>query len=305
MIDELVAWLSAPLVLATVSGFVRNKWCVRIMHIHLFIVALVIVLYFWLRSRFADNVNDPTVDELDKRCMLGYVEGMRVLQYVPQVPPRRKVLLFPGVSNSVRRMLRYDFVKPLLKDCVIVCVQPRGLGESDRSVHMSKATMLTDAKAAFDLLLPFDLPVHVMGFSAGGFMAIQLCATLDKHCYASLTLVGTMFDCVDMALDMKVSCLALRMFQRALTIQVEQPVLLIHSEYDQQISILECEKHMALRRQHALPVKMVTVKGKHASYVLQNHQQQKISKFMRFTEGVHSQTLADYQILPPSPSQQH
>lgn len=297
MIDELIAWLSAPVVLLSIGGAcVAPKWCHKMLYVHLFLVSLVAILYVFLRSRFNQNVSDPDTDELDSRCALGFHEGMRCLHFFPKQQARRKVLLFPGVNISVRRMLRQDFVTPLLDDCLIVCVQPRGLGESDNAVHMSRATMQADALAAFELLTPFDLPVHIIGYSAGGFMAIQLCAGLEPLLYSSLTLIGTMFDCKNMAFDMRVSCIAMQMQQNQLTLKVPQPVMLLHSKHDQHIRLQEAQRHLETRKQHSLPAKLIEVLGKHSSYVVNQQEGERLRKFLRYTEQVHMQALAEREI---------
>ena len=296
MIDELIAWLSAPLVFLGVvgSGSMTSRWCRRASYFHLFIMCVVAILYIYLRKRFSKNLREPGVDDLDHLCSHFNHEGMKMLWYRPPKHPKRKVLLFPGVCNSVRRMLRHDFVKPLLSDSVILCVQPRGLGESDMNVHMNRATMMQDAQCAYELMLPFELPVHVMGYSAGSFMAIQLVATLDPLAYASLTIVGGMFDCKDMALDMRVSCVAMNLSQVALTMQVPNTVLLIHSIEDQHIMLSESKRHLEKRTTSCLPVKLIEVKGKHHQYEVAMRDKRTMRKVFRACDLQQSKRLRSW-----------
>lgn len=270
MIDEILVCIATPMVVvgAFSSAACATGACRRVAHAHLLCMSVLCVAYAYLRNRFMHNVREPLRDVLDARCTIYQHEGMRVAHYKPPNVPKQKVLLFPGVCNSVRRMLRHAFVAPLLDDSVIFCTQPRGIGDSDTSVHMNRMTMLQDALAAYELSLPFDLPVHVIGYSAGSFMAMQLCATLANDEYATLTVVGGMYDNEDMALDMRICCIALRMRQDDLTLRVHNPVLLVHSSDDAHIGIAEAERHAACRRDAGLPVQLLRVRGEHHEYEL-------------------------------------
>lgn len=296
MIDELIAWLSTPVIVLGVVGSanITSRWCRRVTYVHLFVMCIVAILYVLLRRRFSKNLREPGIDELDRMCSLFDHEGMKMLWYRPARRPKRKLLLFPGVCNSVRRMLRHEFVTPLLSDSIILCVQPRGLGDSDMYVHMNRATMMQDAQCAYELMLPFELPVHVMGYSAGSFMAIQLVATLDPLAYASLTVVGGMFDCKDMVLDMRVSCIAMNMMQSVLTLQVPNTVLIIHSTEDKHIMLPEAERHEDTRKASGLPVKLLKVQGKHHQYEVDQRNKRKIRKIFRVCDLQQSQRLRSW-----------
>ena len=296
MIDELIAWLSTPVVVMGVvgSGAVTARWCRRVTYIHLFIMCVIGVLYVFMRKRFSKNLKEPASDELDRMCSVFNHEGMNMMWYRPPRKPKRKLLLFPGVCNSVRRMIRHDFVVPLLRDSVILCVQPRGLGDSDMRIHMNRATMMQDAQCAYELMLPFELPVHIMGYSAGSFMAIQLAATLDPITYASLTLVAGMFDCKDMVLDMRISCVAMNMYQSELTHHVPNTVLLLHSTEDKHIMLPEAKRHVELRMSSRLPVKLLEVKGKHHQYVIDKKMKRKMRTIIRACDAQQSKRLLSW-----------
>lgn len=270
MIDELLLWMTVPVALigGAAATPVSIRICRRMMRVHMMIMCIVCAVYVILRRRFMTNLREPVRDTLDDACSSFFHSGMQVLWFRPSRLAKRKVIIFAGVRNCVRRTLRHSFVEALLTDCLILVVQMRGLGNSDTTVHMNRSTLLQDAVAAYQLMLPTRIPLHIMGFSAGSFVAMQLCASLPCDSYASTIIVGGMFDCMNVSLDMRIACMALRMYQHELTRHVAGTVVLLHSTQDERIGIEEAERHEAMRQAERLPVVFIQTGGPHHRYTM-------------------------------------
>lgn len=269
MLGAAVVWLGAPAALlgaVALHPTVRGM-CQRVLHLHMLLALVVSVAYSLLRERFRYNLREPPPSRVDGRCREFAHEGMRVLTYTPPRPAERALLVLPGVTNSPRRMMRYDFVAEWLLDSALVVAQPRGFGES-ADIHADRMTLMQDSIAAYELAFSLGLPIHVLGFSAGAFMAAQLAAALDMHAVESVVLVGGMFSCDDVRADMKIPAVCLGMQADRLTDQIGQPVVLVHSRDDAHIRPSEAIRHQKHRAALGLPTTLVWVRGPHHAYVL-------------------------------------
>ena len=264
---------SLPLFAVTFSSIINSKWGTRLAYVHLIVCFVLILAYLYFRYEFSQNKEDPVLDTLDKNCSIFDHMGIHYLKYTPVVKASRFVIMFPGVKVGVRRMLREDIMKPYLKDSEILGFQCRGLGESDLSVHVSTETMLMDSMNTYALVTEQntkELPIHLVGYSLGGFNALNLCNTV-RDCCESVTLVGTMFDTENMSSLFKVSCALLGISNKNIC-KVEHPVIIIHSVDDEDIKIDEAEGMRDLRKANDLPTRLLMCGGSHASYSISDYE---------------------------------
>lgn len=258
---------SLPLFALTFSSIINLKWGTRMAYVHLIVCFLLFISYLVLRHEFSQNKKDPVLDDLDVNCSIFDRGGIHYLLYSPPINASRIVIMFPGVKVGVRRMLREDIMKPFLKDSKVIGFQCRGLGESDLSVHVSTETMLMDSMNAYILAMennPEELPMHLIGYSLGGFNALNLCNSI-RDCCESITLVGTMFDTENMSPLFKVACSVLGISNKTIC-DAEQPVIIVHSVDDEDIRIEEARGMLDLRKNRNLPTLLFMCGGSHAIY---------------------------------------
>ena len=175
----MMLWTTVPLIVLTRAP--RGRVTNVLIWMHVFLCAVAHVLYCYFRAVYARNLLEPSLDdEYVQRTHEFYTAGCKMLLYRPR-SARRRVLLFPGLSVSVRRMLREPGVRMLLPDTEILCFQVRGLGESDLCVDISTTTMLQDSVAAYGEYMCRTndaLPSMFVGYSLGTFVAMQLVSHL-------------------------------------------------------------------------------------------------------------------------------
>ena len=107
------------------------------MWIHICLSLLAWGIYIYLRYTYSFNKIDPSDDGYTRHCIEYDHKGCRVLEYMPPNQPKRRILAFPGLMISVRRMIGENCISPFLQDSIIVCYQIRGLGDSDLFVDLS------------------------------------------------------------------------------------------------------------------------------------------------------------------------
>lgn len=278
---------SLPLFAVTFSSILNKKWSTRMAYLHLIVCFVLIFVYLYLRHDFSKNKPDPLSDALDDKCCFFDQGGVHYLHYSPSIEATRVVIMFPGVKVGVRRMLREDIMKPFLRDSIVIGFQCRGLGESDLSVHLTPETMLTDSINAYAYVLRqniTELPVHIVGYSLGGFNALNLCNTI-RDCCESITIVGTMYDTENMSALFKVACSILGISNKDLC-HVGQPVIIVHSIGDEDVGIGEAKAIQNVRFGMNLPTCMLLCEGSHSKYSISDEDLKRYKSTILYIEDL-------------------
>ena len=254
----------------------------RALRYHLVVLMMVCALYRRLKLRFARNVSPPAIDALDARCHTFRYGGMAMLLYTPPQPVRGAILLCPGVSTCVRRSLRHAFVAPFHSDRLILCFQPRGLGDSSPSFDLTTDSLLTDARCALGQLAHYRVPhTDVIGFSMGSFVGAQLLArggmlNDDARC----VLAAAMFDAASLPWAFRISACVLGLRNDAVTAGVRNAMCIVHSSEDEITAEREALEHVAHRRVIGLPTAYLRAHGRHSHYELTASQSEALRGFL-------------------------
>jgi proline iminopeptidase len=118
------------------------------------------------------------------------VAGGRSFEYVSRGRGPATLLVHPGGPG-----LTYDYLRPLLRlahaHLRVVLFNPRGVGRSWRPSRPSAYTIANLAEDTEALRRALDIDeLHLLGFSAGGFVALEYAHRYQRH-LTSLLLVAT------------------------------------------------------------------------------------------------------------------
>ena len=260
-----------------------TRWSTRVANIHIAMLVMLLIAYYVLRGHLISNRRAPAPDRIDERCRSFRHCGVAAMIYEP--PTRRRVIvLCCGVRDCVRRAMRYPWLRPLLRDSYILTFQPRGMGESEHDVEVTTLSMLQDALSMTDLIQESTLPLHLVGFSLGGFIALQL-ASMTRMPICSVTVVGTMYkaEMNNMLPHFYLACTVLGIRNDEVTMRVSVPKMIVHSSEDECVNIREAEFHRDARISSGLPTQMLSASGTHTRYTLSAESDRALRKFMKST----------------------
>lgn len=273
MLDRMFIWWSVPsigiLTLLRAPGCGRQR---RLFWFHQVVTMLLVATYVLCRMKYSRNFFDrQLVTGGQSREFKRY--GCQMLHHRPDQVVRRRVIAFPGLGISVRRMLQEPAMRPFVSDSEVLCFQCRGLGESDWVLDLDARSMLDDALNALrvfdETTLNPDVRTIFVGYSLGCFVSMQLLShplggSSCEHC----VLVNGM--CTGSR-----SVMHFRVFAKLLSATVEGhvagssvPVTLLHAEDDVTIPIQEAEDFMRECAKHARPVRLLKCAGDHSEYQL-------------------------------------
>lgn len=212
--------------------------------IHMFLLCLSVIIYVYIRRTYCVNYDDLPKTIRSKSSRELKVKGCKVLHFEPVCEKKRRILLFPGLGISVRRMLQETCMNVFVQDSEIVCFQVRGLGESDWNVDFDTKSMLEDSlnmMAVFDSITDGTLDTLFIGYSLGCFVSMQSLshvAVCQMKC-RNILLVNGMCSGYNIRSDFKV-------FAGILGLNVKQhlklsnvPVTVLHARDDVTIPISE------------------------------------------------------------------
>lgn len=275
--QRLFVWSSVPVAFISMLKPLNIKGYKVAMWIHICLSLLAWGIYLYLRFTYSFNKLDPSDDGYTRHCVEYDHKGCRVLEYMPPRPPKRRILAFPGLMISVRRMIRENCISPFLQDSVIICFQIRGLGDSDMLVDLSTETMSEDSISQY---LNFEtrtnkLPTFFIGYSLGSFTAMQLLSNMRIPVFCNrLILVNGLFECEYMYPMFKCLTKILKINNRELVSKSNVPIFVVHSKNDRTVEpresvnlIKECRASKPPRH-----VEYMFIDGDHANYVFNSEQ---------------------------------
>lgn len=214
------------------------------MKIHTLIVMICSLLYISFRIKYGSNFKDLPKQIVSSSTREFLFKGCKLLHFEPISKKKRRLLVFPGLGISVRRMLQETCMDAFVKDSEIVCFQIRGLGESNWDVDLSAKSMLEDSlnmMTFFDSITDKTLPTLFIGYSLGCFVSMQSLRYTEitgircEH----ILLVNGMCSGESMVFHFK-------MFAKILDVNVKShlkssmvPITILHSKDDKTIPLTE------------------------------------------------------------------
>jgi predicted esterase len=272
MLDRMFIWWSVPsigiITLLRAPGCGRQQR--RLFWFHQVVAMILLSTYLLCRMKYSRNF-------VDRQQFLGGQSrefkrfGCKMLHHRPATRCRRRILAFPGLGISVRRMLQEPVMGPFLSDSEVLCFQCRGLGESDRVLDLNARSMLDDGLNALRVLhetLDPDVRTIFVGYSLGCFVSMQLLShPLGGGCEHAVLVNGMC--------NGDFTVLHFRVFARLLNATVDRhvagsrvPVTLLHAEDDVTIPIQEAEEMIRICAEVGRPARLLKCAGDHSEYQL-------------------------------------
>ncbi len=215
------------------------------LRIHIFLSLIFAALYSTIRYHFGKNFRDlPSPSYRVSRTTEFSSKGCKMLFFKPVEKSKRRILLFPGLGISVRRMLEQPCMQPFVDDSEIVCFQIRGIGESCWDVDIASDSMLEDALHAatvFDQLTDGNLKTLFVGYSLGCFVSMQLLShiwTTNTKC-DNILLVNGMYDSQNMIQQYKIMSMLLGVVVQPHVKKSSVPITILHAKDDETIFLQE------------------------------------------------------------------
>ena len=274
--QRLFVWSSIPVAFISMIKPLNLKGYKVAMWIHICLSLTAWGIYLYLRYTYSFNKIDPS-DGFTRHCVEYDHKGCRVLEYMPPYPPKRRILVFPGLMISVRRMIREKCITPFLQDSIIICFQIRGLGDSELLVDLSTETISEDAISQY---LNFEIrtnaqPTFFIAYSLGSFTAMQLQANIRIPVVCNkLILVNGLFECEYMYPMFKCLTKILGISNKELLSKSNVPILVVHAKNDKTVEpkesinlIKECRSQNPPRH-----VEYLFIDGDHSDYVFSSEQ---------------------------------
>ena len=269
--QRLFTWTSVPVALIVCLRPMSRRGYGVALWIHVCLCLIAWGVYAFMRYTYSFNKADPGGDATTQRCVEYDHRGCRVIEYTPPSRPRRRILAFPGLMISVRRMLREPCIVPFLDDSIVVCYQTRGFGDSDLFVDLSTQTMAEDSLSQY---LNFELrteslPTFFVGYSLGSFLALQLLSNerFGGDCRLAV-LVNGFFDCTHIYQTFRLMTSLMGISNADLVGRSRVPILAVHSRGD--VTVQPSESARLVRACRRLtpprPVDRLLVEGDHAHY---------------------------------------
>lgn len=255
-----------------------KRYTYSILKLHILLSVSLAMLYVWIRSKYCANFKDLSQPVRSNGVREFYSNGCRMLLFKPIRPSKRRILLFPGLGISVRRMLQESCMSAFVDDSEIVCFQIRGIGESEWCVDLCAKSMLEDAQNAyvvFDSLTNGDLKTLFVGFSLGCFVSMQLLGSRAMICRKcdNVLLVNGMCSGHKMVFHFK-------MFAKLLSVNVKPylrssdvPITILHAKDDVTIPI---DESIEMKEECDLigrSCQILTCEGDHGRYEISNDTQ--------------------------------
>ncbi len=129
----------------------------------------------------------------------------RIIIDVPETPPKGLVVCLPGRGIPISEMYRFALYSGLDKSLIAI-IEPRGLewypqpfGAEDQkeSVQGCKDAIKPLKKSISNICKSYKIPlseVAVVGYSAGGVMALELAQNYKKELAIFISIAGTILD---------------------------------------------------------------------------------------------------------------
>lgn len=245
----------------------------RVLKIHIIISFSFMLIYIYVRTTYGSNLRDLPKQVRSTSMREFTANGCKMLVFEPITTKKRRILLFPGLGISVRRMLQESCMDAFIEDSEIVCFQVRGLGESDWNVDFSSKSMLEDALNAvsvFDLMTDCKLQTLFIGYSLGCFVSMQL---LSHNCITgvkcdNILLVNGMCSGKKMVSHFKLFASLLNLDVKRHVKNCNVPITVLHAQDDKTIPIDEAIELKSECDSIGRHCKILTCDGDHNDYEL-------------------------------------
>jgi pimeloyl-ACP methyl ester carboxylesterase len=232
-------------------------------------------LYLTVRNIWGVNHKDLPKQIKSKFTQEFFFKGCKFLVHQPIRKTKRRILLFPGLGISVRRMLQESCMDGFLEDSEIVCFQIRGLGESEWFVDLCSKSMLEDALNVMNLFestTDKTIKTLFVGYSLGCFVAMQAMAyvkQLHVRC-DNIILVNGMCSGNTMISHFKIFAMLLGINIKPFLKRSEVPITLLHAKNDITIPLAEAQELKEECDRINRPCTLLTCEGTHGCYTLSN-----------------------------------
>ncbi len=244
-----------------------------IIKIHMLLVLTLLFVYFTVRSLWCPNCKDLP-KQINSRLTKEFTfKGCKLLCHYPTRKTRRRILLFPGLGISVRRMLQEPCMEVFLEDSEIVCFQLRGLGESDWNVDLSSKSMLDDSlnmMTVFESMTEKTLDTLFIGYSLGCFVSMQSLSHTDNmgiRC-KNILLVNGMCSGARMVAHYKIFATLLGVNIKPYLKTSNVPITILHAKNDNTIPITEAQELKQECDAIGRSCTVLTCDGDHSNYTI-------------------------------------
>lgn len=284
MLENAFFFWSFPFVyLLPFSNSSIKRYTLSVLKIHLLLSSVFIVLYVFVRNKFGSNFHDLRKEIKSSSTKEFVVKGCKVLYFEPVKKKKRRILLFPGLGISVRRMLQERCMDVFIEDSEIVCFQIRGLGESDWNVDICSKSMLDDSLnilTLFNHVTDSSLKTLFIGYSLGCFVSMQCLShttTRDTRC-ENILLVNGMCGGKTMVSHYKALSIMLGVNVKQCVRRSNVPITILHARDDNTVPINEAFELKRECDSIGRSCEMLICKGDHNHYEISREDQSFLKK---------------------------
>lgn len=243
------------------------------MKIHILLVLTFLFIYFTVRSIWGVNKKDLSKQITSKFSKEFTFKGCKFLYHEPIGKKKRRILLFPGLGISVRRMLQEPCMEVFLEDSEILCFQIRGLGESDWYVDLCSKSMLDDSinmMSVFQSMTDNTIDTLFIGYSLGCFVSMQSLSyviPLGVKCN-NILLVNGMCSGTKMVSHFKIFAMLLGVTMKPHLNNSDVPITMLHAKDDITIPLSEALELKQECESIGRLCTLLTCDGNHGNYTI-------------------------------------
>ena len=267
MLEKAFLFSSLPFVyLLPLSHSSIKKHRNVVLKIHIFLVLTFAAVYFMVRNIWGRNYRDLPKKIESKFCQEFTFKGCKLLYHQPVKPTKRRILLFPGLGISVRRMLQEPCMEVFLENSEILCFQIRGLGESDWCVDLSPKSMLDDSlnvMTVFESMTDKTVDTLFVGYSLGCFVSMQSLSHINCD---NILLVNGMCSGVNMITHFKIFSMLLDINIKPHLRNSRVPITILHAKDDVTIPLSEAQEMKKECDSIGRPCNLLICDGDHGHY---------------------------------------
>ena len=274
MLESAFLFSSIPFVyLLPISHRSINKHKNTVIKIHIMLVLSFLFIYFSARSIYGVNKKDLPKQIKSVFSKEFTFKGCKFLYHEPIRKKKRRILLFPGVGISVRRMLQEPCMEVFLEDSEILSFQIRGLGESDWYVDLCSKSMLDDSinmMTVFESMTDRTMNTLFIGYSLGCFVSMQslgYVTSLGINC-KNILLVNGMCSGTQMVSHFKIFATLLGVNIKPHLNNSFVPITLLHAKDDKTIPLSEARELKQECDSIGRSCTLLTCDGSHGNYTI-------------------------------------
>jgi len=249
-----------------------KRYTNAVLKLHFYLSLIFVVTYILARNHFSRNLRDLPVQIKSSSITEFSRNGCKMLYFQPVREKKRRILLFPGLGISVRRMLQETCMQPFIEDSEIVCFQVRGLGESDWDVDIGTDSMLQDALNAVSVFdsMTENIKTLFVGYSLGCFVSMQLLSysRLTNVKCDNILLVNGMYTSEHIVARFKVVTSLMGISVQPHLNKCDVPITLLHAAHDGIVYMQESIELNQACRSIGRRCQLLSCDGNHSNYRL-------------------------------------